>query len=61
LRNGFDVNGLGWVSSSKRKIEAVVNFHNDDKDYKTYKSATQQTIHSSNGVWFIKILSQYLH
>lgn len=43
--------------------EANNDFSNfDDKNYKAYTSATQQTINSSNAAWLIKILQfkQYI-
>lgn len=38
----------------KRTLIIVVNAESDDKNYKTYKSATQQKFNSINADWFIK-------
>jgi hypothetical protein len=35
-----------------------VNAESDDKNYRMYKSATQQAIYSSNAVWLIKTIQK---
>jgi hypothetical protein len=37
----------------KELLIKLVNVENDDKNYKTYRSATQQKINSSNTAWYI--------
>ena len=44
----------GWVVE-KKKVIKVLNLESDYNNYKTYKSATQEKINSSNADWLIKI------
>jgi hypothetical protein len=44
----------GGFPRTKEKLIIVANVASDDKNYKAYKSATQEKIHSSDAVWFNK-------
>jgi hypothetical protein len=50
----------GGFPRTKEKLIIVANVASDDKNYKAYKSATQQKIHSSNAGWLIKIFHKLL-
>jgi hypothetical protein len=47
----------GGFPRTKEKLITVVNVEYDDKNYRTYKSATQEKLNSSNNAWLIKIIS----